>query len=155
MRETAFSSEPSSAGSSEPAAGTFPGGQAASAVTPIPAAVPVPPPPSGAAPSAQPAPPESPSTEYVLMAQVVETTWLKVSIDKGREVEYLLQPGEQLKWQAKTGFNLLVGNAAGLRLFLNGTPLKTLGQKGQVVSISLPDDSLLQPTAASSGPSSP
>jgi hypothetical protein len=42
-----------------------------------------------------------------------------------------------------------------LRLFLNDKPLKPLGQKGQVLGISLPNDSLLQPAAPSSGSSTP
>jgi hypothetical protein len=88
----------------------------------------------------------------VLRGEAVEATWLKISIDRGQQVEYLLQPGEQVNWQAKSGFSLLVGNAGGVRLFLNDKPLKTLGQKGQVVSITLPNDSLLQtPATAPSG----
>jgi hypothetical protein len=92
----------------------------------------------------------------VLRGEAVEATWLRISIDRGQQVEYLLQPGEQMKWQAKSGFSLLVGNAAGVRLFLNDKPIKTLGQKGQVVSLSLPNDSLLQtPGTAPSGRPAP
>jgi len=149
MRETVFPPEPSSAGSSEPASSAATGGRATPAVTPTPKPVVAPPPRTGAAPSAQPTPatPAAQPSDYVLRGEVTETTWLKISVDKGRELEYLLQPGEQVRWQAKSSFSLLVGNAAGLRLFLNDQPLKPLGQKGQVVGISLPNDSLLQASA--------
>jgi cytoskeleton protein RodZ len=158
MRETAFPSEPSAAGRPEPASSAAPGSsQATPAATPTPRPASAPPPRTGAPPAAQPAPatPGAQPSEYVLRGEVTETTWLKISVDKGRELEYLLQPGEQVRWQAKSSFSLLVGNAAGLRLFFNDKPLKPLGQKGQVVGISLPNDSLLQPTAPSSRPSTP
>jgi cytoskeleton protein RodZ len=147
MRETVFPSEPSPAGRPEPASIAVPGGQAAPAVTPTPGPTSALPPRAGA-----PATPEVQPAGYVLRGEATETTWLKISVDKGRELEYLLQPGEQVRWQAKSGFSLLIGNAAGLRLFLNDKPLKPLGQEGQVVGINLPNDSLLQtPEAAPPG----
>jgi cytoskeleton protein RodZ len=161
MRETAFPSEqpslpaaqPAGERPSEPAAATAPGQQPASATVPTSQSTPAPPPKAQAERPVQPSPAASTSpSEYVLRGEAVETTWLKISIDKGRQVEYLLQPGEQVRWQAKSGFSLLVGNATGLRLFLNDKPLKALGQKGQVVSISLPDKSLLQTPAAAPSP---
>jgi cytoskeleton protein RodZ len=151
MRETVFPSEqpslpapqPEGERPSEPAAATVPTSQS----------TPAPPPKAQAIRPGQPPPAASTSpSEYVLSGEAVETTWLKISIDRGRQVEYLLQPGEQVRWQAKSGFSLLLGNATGLRLFLNDKPLKALGQKGQVVSISLPDKSLLQTPAAAPSP---
>jgi cytoskeleton protein RodZ len=149
MRETVFPSEPPSTGLSGPTSSAAPGGRATQAVIPTPKPVSALPPQTGAPPPAQPAPATSGTrpSEYVLRGEVTETTWLKISVDKGKELEYLLQPGEQVRWQAKSSFSLLVGNAAGLRLFLNDQPLKPLGQKGQVVGISLPNDSLLQASA--------
>jgi cytoskeleton protein RodZ len=157
MRETVLPSEqpslpaPQPAGErpSEAAAGTPLGQHPFSAAVPTPQSPPAPPPKAQAVPPVQPSP-AAPSlhSEYVLKGEAVETTWVRISIDRGRQVEYLLQPGEQVSWQAKSGFSLLVGNAGGLRLFLNDKPLKALGQKGQVVSVSLPDNSLLQTPAA-------
>jgi cytoskeleton protein RodZ len=157
MRETVFPSESLSAGLPQPPSSPAPASPATPAATPTPTSVPALPPRTGAPPPAQPAPaaPAAQPSEYVLKGEVLETTWLKISVDKGKELEYLLQPGEQVRWQAKSSFSLLVGNAAGLRLFINDKPLKPLGQKGQVVGISLPNDSLLQPVAPSSGSSTP
>jgi len=146
MRETVFPPEPSPAGVSEPASSAAPDGGATPAVTPASKPVSALPPRTGAPPLAQstPAPPGTQPSEFVLTGQVTDTTWLKISVDKGKELEYLLHTGEQVRWQARSSFSLLVGNAAGLKLFLNDKPLKPLGQKGQVVGISLPNDSLLQ-----------
>jgi cytoskeleton protein RodZ len=155
--ETVLPSEPPSTGLSEPASTAAPGGGATSAIPAIPKSFSAPPRQTEAPPPAQSAPAASGTqpSEYVLRGEVTETTWLRIRVDNGRELEYLLQPGEHVSWQAKSGFRLLVGNAAGLRLFFNDKPLKPLGQKGQVVAISLPNDSLFQLATPSSGPSTP
>lgn len=80
---------------------------------------------------------------YVLRAEALEPTWLYIIIDESKEFEYLLQTGENLTWRANSGFTLHVGNAGGLRLHLNGRPLKPLGASGEVVHIHLPDPSLV------------
>ena len=82
------------------------------------------------------------SPRYVLRAETVETTWLLITVDNSHEREYLLQPGEELTWQAISGYKLLIGNAAGIQLYLNGKPLKPLGESGRVVRLELPDPSL-------------
>jgi hypothetical protein len=83
------------------------------------------------------------TTAYVLRAEVLEPTWLNVTIDEKSTREYLLNPGEQITWKADTQFSLHIGNAAGLRLYLNDKPLKSLGPSGSVVHLQLPDPSML------------
>lgn len=80
---------------------------------------------------------------YVLRAEASETTWLRIVVDDGLEREYLLRPNEQLTWLAKSSCKLLIGNAAGLQLYIDDQPLKALGESGQVVKVELPDPSLL------------
>ena len=80
---------------------------------------------------------------YVLRAETLAKTWLHLIIDDSQELEYLLDSDEQHTWRAKTGFKLRVGNAAGLRLYLNDQPLKALGERGEVVLLQLPDPSLM------------
>ena len=80
---------------------------------------------------------------YLLRAEAAETTWIRISTDETEEHEYLLQPGEQLAWQASSNYRLLIGNAGGIQLYLNDKPLKRLGETGQVVYLKLPDPSLL------------
>jgi cytoskeleton protein RodZ len=88
-------------------------------------------------------PVESLPAPFVLRAEALERTWLRVIIDGSPEREYLLQPGEQLTWMVKAEVELLVGNAGGIRLFLNDSPLKPLGESGKVVRLELPDPSLI------------
>jgi len=93
-------------------------------------------------PGIRKAPVELFSTPFVLRVEALERTWLHTIIDGSREREYLLQPGEQLTWMATSSMDVLVGNAGGIRLFLNDNPLKPLGESGKVVRLQLPDPSL-------------
>ena len=79
---------------------------------------------------------------FVLRVEALERTWLRVIIDGSGEREYLLQAGEQLTWMATSDMEVLVGNAGGIRLFLNDNPLKPLGESGKVIRLHLPDPSL-------------
>jgi len=94
-------------------------------------------------PTAQEATVESFPAPFVLRVEALERTWLRIIIDGSRESEYLLQPGEQLTWMARSKAELLVGNAGGINLFLNDNPLKPLGESGKVVRLELPDPSLI------------
>jgi len=70
--------------------------------------------------------------------EVVEDTWLKVIVDGLTTHEYSLAPGDSLELVADKGFNLLIGNATGLRLTFNDEPVSIPGKSGQVVTIQLP-----------------
>jgi hypothetical protein len=85
----------------------------------------------------------STGSTYFLRAETLEATWLQVVIDERQEFEYLLQPNENRTWRAVSDFKLHIGNAAGLRLYLNDQPLKPLGKSGEVVHLHLPDPSLI------------
>ena len=67
-----------------------------------------------------------------------EETWLKVIIDEGDPKEFKLVPGENLQFEAASGYNILIGNAGGVDLTLNGKPIPVPGKSGQVVTIQLP-----------------
>jgi cytoskeleton protein RodZ len=82
--------------------------------------------------------PEEKKDAFVLDAVVVETTWVRISIDGGEPKEYLFNPGFRTQWKAEEGFALLVGNAGGIQLELNGQKLGKLGNPGQVVRLRLP-----------------
>ena len=85
---------------------------------------------------------------YILRAETVAPTWLHMVIDEKQEHEYLLNPNESHTWRAMSGFRLHIGNAAGLRLYLNDQPLKPLGADGQVVHLQLPDPSLIMTSSS-------
>jgi transcriptional regulator with XRE-family HTH domain len=107
-----------------------------------------PPQPSAAAvPAAAPVQPPSEATKrphmpagpvYVLVISAQDESWVKVSIDQGTPSEYHLKAGGQLRLEAATGFNLLVGNAAGLKMTLDNRPVPVPGRRGEVVNLQLP-----------------
>ena len=76
--------------------------------------------------------------KLLLHVIAVEETWLKVIMDEKAPAEYNLKPGDQIELEAITMFNLLIGNAGGLILRLNGKPISIPGKSGEVVTIELP-----------------
>ncbi|MBU4503892.1 MAG: DUF4115 domain-containing protein, partial [Proteobacteria bacterium] len=64
-------------------------------------------------------------TQKLLLSIIgVEETWIKVSIDDLSVKEYSLHAGDRLELEAASGFNLIIGNATGVNLALNGKPVK-------------------------------
>lgn len=68
----------------------------------------------------------------------VEQTWIKVIVDGQNARSYELKPEERLELEGTTSFNLMIGNATGLKVFLNERPVKIYGSSGQVVSLKIP-----------------
>ncbi|MBN2062637.1 MAG: DUF4115 domain-containing protein [Deltaproteobacteria bacterium] len=67
-------------------------------------------------------------------------TYLKIQIDDDPPKEYMLSPGSKPQWEARKGFDIIVGNAAGIEFDLNGKIKKDLGGVGKVVRIRFPED---------------
>lgn len=78
------------------------------------------------------------SDGYVLEIVCDEDTWLKVIADDAPASEHLLKPGDTLRLEADTMFNLLIGNAGGVSVQLNGKPVAVPGDSGEVVNLELP-----------------
>lgn len=76
--------------------------------------------------------------KLILTIIAVEDLWVKVIIDNQEPKEYNLSSGENLELEAADGYNLLVGNAGGCELKLNGKPVTISGKIGEVVSLQLP-----------------
>lgn len=86
---------------------------------------------------------DTPSTDIdwmVLGAIVKSNTWVRIEIDDQEAKEYNFKPGTRPQWKAKNSFTLLIGNAAGIELHLDGKEVGSLGRVGQVVKIRLPED---------------
>jgi hypothetical protein len=73
-----------------------------------------------------------------LKVVAVETTWLKIIVDGQRARSYNLKPEERLELEGNHNFNLMIGNASGLNIYLNDRPVKIFGSSGQVVSLKIP-----------------
>ncbi len=85
--------------------------------------------------------PLPPSIEeiYVLRAEATELAWIGLLIDGKERRQALLKPGEVGEWRAKEGFLITLGNAGGIKLYLNGVLLPKFGVSGQVVrNLALP-----------------
>ncbi len=71
--------------------------------------------------------------DLTLLIEASERSWVMAHIDDQVIKEVLLQPGERVRWQAKTKFVLTLGNAGGVKLELNGKTLDPQGHSGKVV----------------------
>ncbi len=73
-----------------------------------------------------------------LKITAMEKAAIKVIMDGAKPKAYDLKPGDQLELEASSNFNLLIGNAGGVVLTLNGEPVKLSGKSGQAVTLQLP-----------------
>lgn len=78
------------------------------------------------------------SEKLLLKIMALEVTWIKVIIDEKNPEEYVMHPGDHLELEASSNFNLMIGNAGGVKLTLNDESLGVLGKSGQVVNVQLP-----------------
>ncbi len=78
------------------------------------------------------------SSSMQLSIEALEVTWLKIIVDEKTTREFTLKPGDYLNLEASEKFNLLIGNAVGVRLKLNGKSVPVPGGSGQVVNLVLP-----------------
>ncbi|MBZ5495891.1 MAG: DUF4115 domain-containing protein [Acidobacteriia bacterium] len=70
-----------------------------------------------------------------LKFEVVQECWMSLSSDGTRVLSRTLQPGETPFFDAKERIDLVVGNAGGVKLMINGKPAKPLGKPGAVVRL--------------------
>ncbi len=66
-----------------------------------------------------------------------ERTWLRIVIDGADQKEFMLNPEEVVTLNAQKNFDLLIGNAGGVKLFFNGKDTGFTGGDGEVKHISL------------------
>ncbi len=76
--------------------------------------------------------------KMILTVNAVEETWLKVIIDEQAAKEYKLKRGERLELLGGVRFNLMIGDAAAVKLALNGNPVVFHAKSGQLVALDLP-----------------
>jgi len=70
--------------------------------------------------------------QMVLDLEATELSWVVVQIDNGSPQEALLRPGEKGQWKGQDQFTLTLGNAGGIKAYLNGKPQKAFGPSGKV-----------------------
>jgi cytoskeletal protein RodZ len=80
-------------------------------------------------------PPSSARSKFLLDLIAVEKTWLSVSSDGKPVFSGILAPRQTKTIAGKQFAKLTVGNAAGLKVRLNGKALGRLGARGQVLVV--------------------
>jgi cytoskeletal protein RodZ len=79
-----------------------------------------------------PAPlPPSPGVRVTLVAD--EVSWIRILADDRRAFEGFLRRGERKEWTARRRIHVVLGNAGGVRVEVNGRDLGRLGGPGEVV----------------------
>jgi len=78
-------------------------------------------------------------SEHRLVLSCNERTWVRIYLDSEPVKEYLFNPGDRYEWVAKEGFEIKIGNAAGVELEYNGKKYQNLGRKGHVILLKFPE----------------
>ena len=74
-----------------------------------------------------------------LMIACQQRTWVRIIIDGTEKKEFMMNPEEVIVLNGKDGFDLLIGNAGGVKLFYNGKDTGFAGEEGEVRRINLPE----------------
>jgi cytoskeletal protein RodZ len=77
----------------------------------------------------------APNTALRIEFEVTEKCWVSIDSDGGPVVRKLLEPGQAQSFNASERFYIIVGNAGGVHLKINGKPAKPLGKPGEVVKM--------------------
>jgi cytoskeleton protein RodZ len=72
-----------------------------------------------------------------LMIACQQRTWVRIVIDGSEKKEFMMNPEEVIVLSGKEGFDLLIGNAGGVKLFYNGKDTGFAGEEGEVKRINL------------------
>jgi len=72
-----------------------------------------------------------------LMIACQQRTWVRIVIDGSEKKEFMMNPEEVVVLNGKEGFDLLIGNAGGVKLFYNGKDTGFAGEEGEVKRINL------------------
>jgi cytoskeleton protein RodZ len=76
----------------------------------------------------------------ILKGIVRERTYIRMVVDSQEPKEYIFRAGSNPQWEAREGFDVLIGNAGGIDLEFNGKKIQDLGRSGQVVRLKFPKD---------------
>jgi cytoskeleton protein RodZ len=89
--------------------------------------------PSATGAAAATVPDEPPPGTIRLKFEVAQECWMSLTGDGTRLYYGILQPGETPYFDAKTDFYMILGNAGGVKIRINGKPAKAMGAPGAVI----------------------
>jgi cytoskeleton protein RodZ len=76
---------------------------------------------------------------YQLSIEARELTWVRITEDRNPSYQTLLKPGDKIERMASDYFLLDIGNAGGLNLTFQGKNMGSLGKRGQIIHMRLPE----------------
>lgn len=71
----------------------------------------------------------------ILKISATSRVWIRLIADENNQSEFTLDQNESKTVKAESIFNLLIGNAGGINLELNGSPLNLVGKVGEIKNI--------------------
>jgi cytoskeletal protein RodZ len=77
-----------------------------------------------------------------LVARASAPCWVRVTIDNKEIQEVLLAAGDTIAWRAKDEVNMVIGNAGGVHLEMDGEDLGILGPEGRAVTVTITPDGI-------------
>lgn len=110
-------------------------------VAPFPAPAPAEPSETSASSAPQSAPATNPRA-LRLEIDVTDKCWISLDRDGKLALRKILQPGEVQSFDAAEKFQIVLGNAGGVRLKINGKPAKPLGKPGEVLKVLINEQNL-------------
>jgi len=75
--------------------------------------------------------------ELVIEIQAREYCWVNIVSQDGMDRDFILNPGELFRETLYSDSTIIIGNAGGITLTINGNVARPLGSQGQVVELSL------------------
>lgn len=76
-----------------------------------------------------------PTDKLQLHLKVNQRAWVRVTVDGQVRLETILEPGQEVTWEAEQDIKLRTGNAAGIEVSVNDRPYPPLGGSGEVVEV--------------------
>ena len=85
---------------------------------------------------------ETPQAAQPLSLRMVvsDTTWLRIVYDEDKADEAVFIPGMERTWESETVFWMRIGNASGIRLYLNDEDLGVPGRAGSITNLKIDKD---------------
>jgi hypothetical protein len=75
--------------------------------------------------------------KLLLQINARREVWLSITADGEKEWQGIMEPNQSRKVEAADSIQVTVGNAAGVEMTLNGSPLGSLGGEGEVRTVTL------------------
>jgi cytoskeleton protein RodZ len=85
---------------------------------------------------------QAPRGKVTVAVRATDRSWVQVTTTSGQELfQGLLQPGQEKTFTDKTRLKLVIGNAGGVELTVNGSEIGAPGRRGQVARVQFtPED---------------